>query len=612
MNRSDKATQNSIEWVNPKLESLSDSIVKNMTGTESRFLELGQSLQDIYSESDDLIKKITRAAERFNTSAEENLIQVIERSINGVLAELSGYPEKIGSRLAHINESAQYLEGLCDLSTRFKNASRFLNVVGLNFGIEGCRSKETMDLFDGFAQEIKDLSIKINDITEQMHVDSAKALSGQKSGVSSLSKKIVGIQDLTGEARDAVMKTMENIQRLAEISCKTLDRAQHTAQAIQGLVGEIVMAIQFHDIVRQQLEHVTQAFEDVAKWVKEKKGSGADIHKMDTLKIPEQIVSILKVQYEQLIHVTKEINQAYEKIISSFQEIKTEVSQLKQILNESGRSEDQNLRLETEFESITSRMENLKQLQVQGRNLGSEMAKTIQKSSGIVTTLSQYAAQIDNINTGLKHKALNAIIMTTKLGEKGFTLEVLAREVRNISVNCTDLVEKALKNLDSISGIATLLTVDHDEEVVLSFEKIPIDISIGQIAEALDVQKKDSDHAFQIARDLEEKIETIGNGLSFLNTWTEQLSQDSTALAELISFLEPLVDMDNPDDSDHVKNLVQRYTMESERIIHSRISGEPSESLSSADGSQTETEKQLPDPEVKEKDEIFDDNIELF
>ncbi|MBI9092079.1 MAG: hypothetical protein JEZ12_22940 [Desulfobacterium sp.] len=617
MNISDKTEQNSTAWINLALGSLSDSIVNSMTDTESQFLQLGQSLQDIYSNSDGLIEKITSAAERFNITSEQNIIQAIERSIHDVLAELTGYPDKISSRLGHISESGQHLEELCNLSIRFKNASRFLNVVGFNFDIEGCRSREAMDLFDGFAAEIKALSVKINEITEKMFVDSTKALAGQKSGLSGTSEKIKEIQDLTCEAQDSVIKTMENIQSLADMSCKTLEQAQHTAQAIQKRVGEIVMAIQFHDIARQQLEHVNQAFEDVAQWLKEKKASDAEIQTTVALKIPDQIISILKVQCEQLAHVTKEINQAYEKIMSSFHEINSEVSNLKHLLSESDPSENTSLSLETEFESIALRMENLKQLQVQGRNLGNDMAITIQESSDVVSTLSQYADQIDNINTGLKHKALNAIIMTTKLGEKGFTLEVLAREVRNISVECTGLVEAALKNLDSISGMATLLNSDDDEKSIQSFEGIPLDVSINQISDLLDAQKKDSDHVVHIAHDLEEKIEHTGKGLSFLNVWIEQLTKDGAALNELISTLKPFVNMDTQDDSGRIEALSKRYTMESERIIHGRISGELPESLSSDDCLEPATEQGVPDPESKEKDDgdgddEFDDNIELF
>lgn len=612
MNKSDNIEQNRIERINLTLGSLSDSIVKSMTDTESRFLQLGQALQDIYSESDGLIKKITQAAERFNRSSDQNIIQVIEGSIHAVLEELSGYPEKIGSRLDCIKESGQYLEELRNLCNRIKKASCFLNVVGLNFGIEGCRSSEAVKLFDGFAIEIKELSVKIINLTEKMFMDSTKALTGQTSGLSGISEKIIEIQDLTCEARESVLKTMENIQSLADISCQTMDSAQHTAQTIQKMVGEIVMAIQFHDIARQQLEHVTQAFEDVAQWLKEKKETALNIESMERLKIPDQIVSILKVQYEQVVHVTNEINQAYEKIISSFHEINLEVGNLKELLGVSDPSEKTILSLETEFESITNRMKNLKQVQLQGRNLENETAKTIQESSDIVSALSQYAGQIDNINTGLKYKALNAMIMTTRLGKKGVTLEVLAREVRNISIDCTSLVEEALKNFNSISKIAAILTADSGETAIHFFKGTPIDISIGQISDTLDVQKKDSALVNHIAHGLEEKIETTEKGLSFLYTWTECLTRDGAALDELIFSLEPFVEMDTQDDSGRIEILSQRYTMESERIIHNRISGKTSGQLASEDHLEPDTTQGVPDPEAKEKEEEFDDNIELF
>lgn len=614
MKKPDKTEQYNLTGIHLNLDALSGSIIKSIRDTESPFLELGQSLQEIYSESDDLIKKITRTAERFDAASDQSIIQVIERSIKAVLLELSGYPDKIRSKLEHISESGHHLKDLVKLCAQFNNASRFLNVVGLNFGIEGCRSREAMALFDGFAEEIKDLAININELAEKMHADSIQALSGQKSGLSGITDKIEEIQKLTNEARDAVLRTMENIQRLADLSCHTLERAQHTAQAIREMVGEIVMAIQFHDIARQQLEHVTQAFDDVAQWLKENAAPASDEQTNGTVKIPAQLVSILKVQSEQLRHVTAEINQAYEKILTSFLNINKEVNDLKHILSESNPSEDQSLSLETEFGTITSRMENLKQIQDQGQSLGNEMAKTIQESSDVVTVLSQYAGQINTINTGLKYKALNAIIMTAKLGKKGYTLEILAREVRNISVDCTGLVETALKYLTSISKIAGLLEngrgdKDNDPSA-LSFKAIQFDTVIQEISETLQVQEQDSDHVVQTACDLEEKIEATGQGLYFLNTWVEQLTQESATLEEITAFLQPLVDPDADDDSDRIENLTRRYTMESERVIHSRISGDAAEAPASENGLEKDADGQ--DPGTEKKEEEFDDNIELF
>ncbi len=613
MNTSNEVKQNSIETINPTLGILSSNIIKSMTDTESNFLELGQSLQTIYSESENLIKIITHAAERFNVKSEENIIQVIEKSISDVLAELSGYSVKIASNMDHISESGQYLENMCNLCIHLKSESRFLNVVGLNFDIEGCRSREAMDMFEGFAEEIKELSVKINEMAEKMIVDSTMALAGQRSGISGISDRIEEIKVLTNGARDAVMKTMGNIQSLADISCHTLEQAQHTAQAIQKMIGEIVMAIQFHDIARQQLEHITEAFEDVMELLNEQPYL-INAKATNTIKISGRIVDILKVQYDQLLNVINEIHQAYEKIMFSFQEISRKVGSLKHLLNESGTSKNQATSLETEFKSITGRMKELKQLQDQGRNLGGEMIKTIQESSDVITVLSQSAGQIDSINIGLKHKALNAIIMTTKLGEKGFTLEVLAREISNISLDCTGLVEKALKNLTSISEIARLLTADKEDTFIQSFEKISLDTRTKEISKALDLQKNDSDHVSKIAQVLEEKIEKTGKELLFLNVWVEQLRHSGVILDELVSSLEPLIDTEDQSDTGHIETLSKRYTMESERIIHNRISEDENLKSIPLDScvKKQDTSNESLDIEADKENETFDDNIELF
>ena len=606
----DSSAKDKIEHAVDHLSDLSKSIDDGIKETESPFLALGQALQTAYSESGDLISIIKGSVDRFSDASGNNLVNEVESVIHDVLGELTGYPAKIDADMEHISGSAQFLEKLRGACSNLSNISRFLHIIGLNIGIEGCRSPETNDMFRGFDEEIKDLAKKISETTEKIHTDATEVIAGHEKGLPGISQKVDILRKLTDEAENAVMKTMENVRALSDHSCKTLDNAEQTAQAIQNRTGEIVMAIQFHDIARQRLEHVISSFEDVQKMFDQKRLSW-DTQASDSIKIPPQIISTLNIQSEQIIHVADEIEQAHGNITASLDDIRSQVAELKNLLDESSGSGDRRSGLEKELESMTVQMNSLKQLDIQARSLGDELISTIRKSSDVVTDLSRYADQITNINTNIQYKALNAIIMTNKLGKKGATLEVLAREVGNISVECNRLVKDTLDNLESISSLTARLTAPKADNHDKAGNEADLEESIDGISMAVDAYSRDSVTVSKGAQDLAEKIDQTGKGLLFLSAWIEQLRQVPLKLNEIISSIEPFVDEDAENDTTFSdETMSERYTMQSERHIHERVSGKNRDKAASEKAS-PDKDKRKP-METDKQTEEFDDNVELF
>lgn len=598
----DLSAKNKIEYAVGHLSYLSKTIDDGIKDTESPFLSLGRALQTAYSESGDLIRVIKNSVDKFSDASGNNLVIEVENVIHEVLGELAGYPAKINTDMEQISASAQFLENLRSACSGLSNISRFLNIIGLNIGIEGCRSPETNEMFRGFNEEIKGLAKKIAEITEKIHTDATGVITGHKKGLPGISQKVDVLKELTDDAENAVMKTMENVRTLSDHSYKTLDNAEQTAQTIQNRTGEIVMAIQFHDIARQRLEHVVSSFEDVQRML-DQEDLPQDPQASDSIKIPPQIISILNIQSEQITHVADEIEQARDSITASLDDIGSQVNELKNLLDESVGAGDRKSGLEIELESMAAQMNSLRQLDIQARGLGDEMIQTIRKSSDVVTGLTRYAGQITSINTNIRYKALNAIIMTSKLGDKGATLEVLAREVGNISADCNRLVNDTLDNLESISGLTARLTAQKTDNHEQNGYETDLGESIDGISMAVDAYSRDSVTVSRGARDLAKKIDQTGKGLFFLTTWIEQLRQVQLNLNEITTSIEPFVDENaEADNAFSDEALSERYTMQSERHIHERASKKNPDKAAS-EKKPIETDKPT---------EEFDDNIELF
>ena len=591
------------------LTDLSETIDIGIKNTETPFLDLGQVLQTAYSESGDLINTITGIADRFSTADGNNFVHDVENAIQDVMGELAEYPVKIKADLEIVKGSSQYLDKLHRICPGLINISRFLNVVGLNIGIEGYRSKESIEMFQGFDKEIKKLAERIGEITGKIYDDTTRVITSHEKGLSGISGKIQTIKRLTKEAEAAVLKTIEDIKILSGHSRNMLEKAEQTAKAIQNMAGEIVMTIQFHDIARQRLEHVISSFEDV-RGMLEQNDLSPDNTLSDDIKIPAQIMSILQIQSEQITNVADEIEQAHGNIKNSLEDIRCQVATLQNLLNESSESEDRKSGFETKLESMVQQMNDLKQLETRACVIGDEMIDTIGESSEIVSLLSGYAGQISDINLDIQYKALNAIIMTSRLGNKGATLEVLAREVRNISIECNSLVEDTLKHLEGISKLTSLLKVSNNDETAPIRKEIGLDESIDGISIAVSAYSSDSLTVSENAQTLEKKLEQTGKGLSFLIVWVEQLRQDGLKLEEIITTIEPFADEKLEAHAFNDENLSNRYTMKSERIIHERVTKKGLDTAKFEDESPIEEIKNS--FELKEQKETFDNNFELF
>ena len=627
------------------LSDIARTIDQGTKETETPFLTFGQDLQTAYSESGDLIRVITEAADRFSETSDKSLTRESDTVVRQVLEELAAYPVRIDRDMEIINNGIGHLEGLCNACQGLNNVSRYLNIIGINFAIEACRSNEATAMFEGFADEIKDLARTSTDIIEKIDKDSRDAILKQKKKMAEVSEKVAQIQALTDQAQDSVLRTMDNIKAISAHSLQTFETAQETAKAVQNGTGEIVMAIQFHDIARQRLEHVISAFEDVMAIA----GTAADYGSSSKgKKLPHQVLSTLKIQSEQMGQVAQDIEQASVNIDTALEEIRKKVAALGEGMAASD-DDTQTGGLAREFKAMGDQLDHLKQIQHQAGRISQEMGKAIKESSEIVMVLSQYTDQIRSLNINIQHKALNAIIMTSRLGDSGRTLEVLAREVRNLSVSCNDTVSDVVTHLDRISGLTRKLSQTEQKT-----EGVSLSENITAVSAAMEDQNRDT-HAIngQITL-LEEKFNQARQGLSFISGWSGQLLKDRNLLDNIIQAILPLADTEPPpDNQNHDTVLSSRYTMESERKIHQRIIGQDSDPLapiavfpvvpeppddedlqkteeaektrsgnetSSPEPSGKGSEEELPEyglkddieEEPEEKEEDFGDNIELF
>ncbi|MBF0526450.1 MAG: methyl-accepting chemotaxis protein, partial [Deltaproteobacteria bacterium] len=433
-------------------------------------------------------------------------------------------------------------------------------------------------------------------------------------------------------AEKSVIDAAGEMDRLVNLSMAALARAGAHSQNISSQAGEIVMAIQFHDITRQQVEHIITALHEVAQLCR---GNTSEPDR--EVSGPEHLgrgQAILKVQAAQLRQVIVEINAVYQRMAGAFDGISREVGEL--VSNTSGVSREHpgDKTLEQSFGALKKGLGFLQQLLGRGRELIDRMRETARHASDASSLLSRHVSEVRNINTDLHIKALNAIIKSIHLSDQGRTLEVLAQQVTTLSEQSGGFVSEVVEAIESVTDLAGRLGGEPGagtgrDALEGRMTRAALEAGLNDISIAFQQITDATAEAGQGAETLRADISHKISSLSFLSEFATLLSGHCDRLETMTEMLNPWA-LDQGDQTvREIDQHLQRYTMESERQIHLQVTGGVAEVAAAATAApliedfgadQNTTEVELfepsppasPEDEKPKDDEDFGDNVELF
>ncbi|MBF0377639.1 MAG: methyl-accepting chemotaxis protein [Desulfamplus sp.] len=700
-----------------KIDEFSETIKAQMSEVEPVFLQLGQDMQNIYSDSACLTDIITKSADIVGNQSKGSFINHIHNIVSDLLKELKNCHETVSVNKIHMDSSTGELETLCKICTSLAKTARFLNVVGLNIDVESCRSNESKNMFLGFGGEVKELAHKIGVIADIIYTDSKSVETTQVSGIAAINANLQKLSILSQSAEDSVSYALEKVEKLTQLAYTTLDNAANHSQEIQNKIAEIVMSIQFHDIVRQKLEHVISAFDDCIKLLNHDKSEESDKNREDSYinsstykdeldsgkkdldnskkdldRRHAKLYFVLKIQSAQLEHIISELNTVNSDLKKAFKGIddktelmmdyvassdstinkvdKTETTEANKItLNvasnktqsnrtvinkktaqfgesaklgqyaQSGKSSQSGQELKKEFDSIKKELENLKILRNHGQSISVEMMESIKRTSLIVSGLTEHIAKVNSINMNLQYKALNAIIMTSKLGEKGRTLEVLAREVRLISLDSNEFMEQIVKTLEKVKEITgNLKKINEDSSYQLNgvngdnlatsgiSDELSqsLDNTLNQISTTIISYQENIDHSVEMSHKLRQNIEKVRKQVDSVAKWAKDTNIIKEQVDDIVKQIEPIILSMDKSILVEFESIAKRYTMESERKVHHQTSmrsygdnahinfDKQNLKHSRKNADNTNSQETQIDNEQDNLNDEFDDNVELF
>jgi methyl-accepting chemotaxis protein len=574
--------------------------------SEEEFLRLGATLHDFHQRAGDIT---AIAQELVDLVAGEEIAsgtRSLDRTVGRMDLMLKNALAKNEQSSSTLSRILEVLDDLDDPLAGFRKINKVLRMLGISTRIESTRLAEGAEGFDNLASDVQLLYVQINEKASSVN-DRKKELSFE---VRQTIDRVRSIEaDLRAEVRTMLDQASSSLGALAEVNAKCAGVAQSittASQDVSGNIAEVVMSMQFHDITRQQIEHVGEALADIS--CRMEMGGDPDEGAGGPDCITGEVMAVSELQAAQLTHAASELSAAVGNILENLrgiagmeEAISIEVKEMAGSADETGSSFFEEME-----ENLTTVADELQRSAGENRSL----VVALEGVDAAIEEISLFVNSIETIGEEIELIAINAQIKAARTGEEGAALGVLAEAIQRLSLDARSQTGAITGMLKSITQASGDLCKDVDEETAsLETEVREIAIELGEL---LGMLRKVNGRFIWLLESIDRSVESlnadIGSataGITVHQRTEMVLGKVIDELAGFVSLMRPMVHS-APDSglSANLADLSGRYTMHSERKIHEKVA-------EAKKGRDLGLVTALPPPTVEAAGD-FGENVELF
>ncbi|MEG6505307.1 methyl-accepting chemotaxis protein [Nitratidesulfovibrio sp. 1201_IL3209] len=573
--------------VRERLGRVGSGLARLVQQREDDFLALGAELQDVARR----VQDIAADSQRLNHIASGDTVRHI---LEELVAELDAmqtlcHVDEDAVDLAMLTRARELVQQLSRSIRDYARVVRTLQMLGISTRIESARLGSDGRGFSTLADDVEKLGYKIVEYSDRI-MQQAKTLDALAEKAEASTREMHEMQrecaySVFGSIRD----NMDTLHEVAEGSRKASEDVRgHTAD-IAASMGRIIGSLQFHDIVRQQVEHVEEALADARAGLDGAPdgmvddmadGAAAGVEDDGALAVELAVAAdICALQQAQLGNARTSFSDAVSTLRRELAAIAASVRGVGQrtggFSDESCLGEDCGGtavldHMERSVAEIAARMLSLAE---QGERMGHVMGEVAE----MVAQMSVFLEDIEDVGDEIELIALNASIRAAHTGEKGKALGVLASSIQRLSQDAgesTTALATLLREVDGVAGqLKTYATAYLDSSRVseisgeleglthglreVNGEAARLFAGVGQacaeLASRVDHAVEDLGFDAQVAAGLSDAADDVGEMADMLR---ERLPASARAAA-----------------ARRLAAMRDRYTMEQERVLHGRVLG---------------------------------------
>ncbi len=341
--------------------------------------------------------------------------------------------------------------------------------------------------------------------------------------------------------------------------------ANHTQKCF-AYMGEVITNIQYHDIIRQKMEHIQISQNQLIDELREMDGAE---HKQDSqLTLIIKIPDITDIQVAQLLYTNKDYQTSIEKITNQLLEVGNEMKMLHDLYNSINENSD---KFESTFVNqivlVDSIFTDFYEKIINNWKIASEKIQNI--NSQYQNLKNEYNAIFQNEKELRKEVRNFELLLQT--GGKNYGQELIGRLnslFSDLQVNSNSIkthMNNMTQNINSILNVSTTFK-PHSKYNYISNN------SINNLSEkSVEIREKTkgySDLSLNISEEITQSLKKIEYYVFFKNTVEE--------IVTLLNTINRIVNNDAlknilDDNREYLSHLKDLYTMKSEHDVHSKM-----------------------------------------
>lgn len=547
---------------------------------EADFLSLGQGLMEFRAQARAMVQGGMGLQGLCQDQSTRQGLEDMSRFLEG---QRQGQDDTaLLQALAGLGSKAKGLDSGCH---DFLRVLRGLHFLGVATRVESSRLGSAGLSFVTLAEDVEHLVERIRVALEGILADTSATVRGIAQAQKQTAGMLATLQAELNQAKGAFTQGLQKMADLDEESGRLAGNISDLTRGIADDVERVVGAMQFHDIVRQQLEHVGEILDEANKAVVQALETGGSAGELaaglaDVCGLQERQVAQAQGFFEQ---AGGELASGLENIAERLRELVTDLERFASL--------DGGLALADEVQRQLGRTRDMLARAAESRRQTTELV------SGLGSTMQgmhSHLEDIESIGAEIKLIALNAIIKAAGAGHEGRALAAIAGEIQALSGSSQHLADGVRRTLVEITEVAAELErLQGGGQGGAEAMQPPSLCAMNEETRTLAATVLDAGKAGMVA---------IAQGLERLGLRRDIARELDGARRRLETLRGTASRLAPPGGrrSDLLDGLVSKYTMESERQVHWEHQG----------GGQAAAGRSAPPGNGAGEDQW--DNVELF
>ena len=565
-------TSTTIRRYSTNLNFLSGMITGFNGNSEKVFLEIGNKLRRFLTVSDQSTKLATRASEAISDEILQNGINELNSFLNDFSTYLNLSINEIQNDKKELQKILPSIESISFQLSGFDKIVKQLRMLGISTKIESARMGSEDHGFYALSETVDKLSGQINE-------KAVTILKKSNELVAELNKTILNLTKLEFDKKVQSESIFLNTQKSLQVfNSKHTERIEKTeivfenSKKVYEKINEVVISIQFHDITRQRLEHINQAFSELT----DKINSFLTSDDTEPTQLYSTIHNICGLQAVQLANTMEDFKNAVSSIKENLVAVGASANQI--LVNTSLLLDEEDLSKKSSLRKVQEELGSILVGLNKNIDIGNELSKSISAVVRVVDDLSKYVMEIEEIGSEIEIIALNARVKAARTGSNGSALGVLSETIQKLSVDAKSQTNATAEILNFISQESKNLRIsvesgsyrDDNEKMMKDTEGIS-DLT----NKLINLEKGASIYLDELRSNINALHNEIYEATEQIQVGEEAqtLMEDSTSgLNEIITDINKK-GITSSGHEEFTQNLMKKYTMNTERKIHQNFTG---------------------------------------